>query len=266
MSTHYATLGLPATASPDAIRQAYRRLVLLTHPDRTPDPAAHQRFLAVNDAYDVLSNPARRAAYDAALRRAAAPAPAPIRTAPPRPDPRRRPAGYRPAPPPMHVRYAAEFNRLLPWLRAVAAFSVVFVGLLFADYATTVRLPNETVQRFDYVARRSRGGGNMSYLVFYTEQARFRTSNSVDLVPGDRVKIQQTRLFGKPKTVRVLSGELRGRRLAVDRFGMLGVFGAAVLLSAPGVLLRRLRADDAFSFGFVNCVALGLLLAFYVFY
>ncbi|MFD2787021.1 J domain-containing protein [Hymenobacter rubripertinctus] len=74
MSTHYATLGLPANAPPAAIRQAYRRLVLLTHPDRTPDPAAHQRFLAVNDAYDVLRDPARRAAYDATLRRAAAPA------------------------------------------------------------------------------------------------------------------------------------------------------------------------------------------------
>ncbi|OWP65000.1 hypothetical protein CDA63_01185 [Hymenobacter amundsenii] len=66
MNTHYATLGLLANASPDTIRQAYRRLVLLTHPDRTPNPAAHQRFLAVNDAYDVLSNPTRRAAYDAA--------------------------------------------------------------------------------------------------------------------------------------------------------------------------------------------------------
>ncbi|OWP65001.1 hypothetical protein CDA63_01190 [Hymenobacter amundsenii] len=127
-------------------------------------------------------------------------------------------------------------------------------------------LPNETVQRFDYVARRSRGGGNMSYLVFYTEQARFRTSTSADLVPGDRIAIDQTRLFGLPKTVDVLSGKLRGQRWDLDRFGMLKVLGGAVLLSAPGVLLRRLRPDQAFSFGLVNCVALGLLLAFYVFY
>ena len=61
---HYEALELPATAPAADIRSAYRRLVLLTHPDRTPDPAAHARYLAINAAYEVLSDPARRATYD----------------------------------------------------------------------------------------------------------------------------------------------------------------------------------------------------------
>ncbi|MDQ2771946.1 MAG: DnaJ domain-containing protein [Bacteroidota bacterium] len=62
--THYEVLELPENAPAADIRRAYRRLVLLTHPDRTPDPAAHARYLAINAAYEVLSDPGRRAGYD----------------------------------------------------------------------------------------------------------------------------------------------------------------------------------------------------------
>ncbi|WBO83657.1 J domain-containing protein [Hymenobacter yonginensis] len=68
--SYYAVLELSTQASPEDIRRAYRRLVLSTHPDRTPDPAQHRRYLAINEAYETLSDPARRAAYDAALARA----------------------------------------------------------------------------------------------------------------------------------------------------------------------------------------------------
>lgn len=79
MQTHYRTLGVEEHATPDDIRRAYRKLVLLTHPDRTPDLGAHQQFLLINEAYDVLSNPARRRGYDALL--------AALRNPPRRPEP-----------------------------------------------------------------------------------------------------------------------------------------------------------------------------------
>ena len=41
--------------------------MLLTHPDRTPDPNAHARYFAINAAYEVLSDPSRRFAYDAKI-------------------------------------------------------------------------------------------------------------------------------------------------------------------------------------------------------
>lgn len=63
---HYAALGVERTASAAQITSAYRRLMRLLHPDTHPaEPAARERFAEVIDAYAVLRDPARRAAYDA---------------------------------------------------------------------------------------------------------------------------------------------------------------------------------------------------------
>ena len=62
---HYEVLGIAEGASGQEIRQAYRRLVKAAHPDVAGDTA---QFRLVTQAYDVLSDPARRAAYDRGLR------------------------------------------------------------------------------------------------------------------------------------------------------------------------------------------------------
>ncbi len=74
MPTLYDELGVTPSASPEAIRQAYRQLARQHHPDAT-DPhdaaaraAATVRFQRLNDAHDVLSDPARRHSYDLILR------------------------------------------------------------------------------------------------------------------------------------------------------------------------------------------------------
>lgn len=66
---HYETLGIPADAHPGEVTAAYRRLVRDLHPDTNPDPAVQDRFRAVSDAYRVLGDRARRAAYDGTLAR-----------------------------------------------------------------------------------------------------------------------------------------------------------------------------------------------------
>ncbi|MFT3885862.1 MAG: J domain-containing protein [Flavobacteriales bacterium] len=65
---HYNVLGVPRTATPEAIRSAYRHLVKRTHPDRDPSPWAAQRFMEVHRAYEVLRDPLQRFAYDARFR------------------------------------------------------------------------------------------------------------------------------------------------------------------------------------------------------
>ncbi|RVX41367.1 DnaJ-like protein [Nonomuraea polychroma] len=63
---HYTVLGVERTASAAQITSAYRRLMRVLHPDVRPaEPAARERFAEVIDAYAVLRDPARRAAYDA---------------------------------------------------------------------------------------------------------------------------------------------------------------------------------------------------------
>lgn len=62
---YYADLGLTRDASLDDIKRAFRRLARETHPDANPaDPQAEARFRRIAEAYEVLSDPDRRRAYD----------------------------------------------------------------------------------------------------------------------------------------------------------------------------------------------------------
>ena len=60
----YDLLGVDRDADADAIKKAYRRLARQLHPDVNPDPETQERFKEVSRAYEVLSDPQKRAAYD----------------------------------------------------------------------------------------------------------------------------------------------------------------------------------------------------------
>ena len=61
---YYEVLELPRSATPEDIKKAFRRLALRYHPDRNKSEDAGERFKEINEAYQVLSDPERRAAYD----------------------------------------------------------------------------------------------------------------------------------------------------------------------------------------------------------
>lgn len=67
--THYQQLGISPWASTDSIRRAYRELSKRYHPDTSmlAPELAKQRFQRLQQAYAVLSNPAKRATYDASI-------------------------------------------------------------------------------------------------------------------------------------------------------------------------------------------------------
>ena len=62
---YYATLGVKRGASAQDLKGAYRKLAMECHPDRNPgDAAAEQKFKEINEAYEVLRDEQKRAAYD----------------------------------------------------------------------------------------------------------------------------------------------------------------------------------------------------------
>ncbi|MDP3315373.1 MAG: DnaJ domain-containing protein, partial [Devosia sp.] len=62
---YYATLGTPRDASADDLKKAYRKLAMQYHPDRNPgDAKAEAKFKEISEAYDILKDEQKRAAYD----------------------------------------------------------------------------------------------------------------------------------------------------------------------------------------------------------
>ena len=62
---YYEVLGVNRDADEEAIKKAYRRLAMKHHPDRNPDnPKAEELFKEAKEAYEVLTDANRRAAYD----------------------------------------------------------------------------------------------------------------------------------------------------------------------------------------------------------
>ena len=62
---YYEILGVKTSASADDIRKAFRKLARKYHPDVNPgDKAAEERFKAISEANDVLSDPKKRKIYD----------------------------------------------------------------------------------------------------------------------------------------------------------------------------------------------------------
>jgi hypothetical protein len=136
--THYATLGVSEGAEPDAVRRAYLDMARQLHPDRWIDASPEERvdverrMQAVNEAWRVLGNPARRLAYDVERREVGRRA----RVAPP------TGVGDRFAfatgdlfvedvPP---VDLLTRVLRALPWILVFVALGAIFI---FTAYATS---------------------------------------------------------------------------------------------------------------------------------
>jgi DnaJ-class molecular chaperone len=69
VTDHYHVLGVAANATLADIKAAYRRKASQAHPDKNPGVDMHKVFQSIQQAYELLSDPVRREAYDDNRRR-----------------------------------------------------------------------------------------------------------------------------------------------------------------------------------------------------
>lgn len=126
IGTHYERLGVKPSASVDDIRRAYRNLARAHHPDAT-GAGTGVDMAAVNEAWRVLSDPARRAVYDASLRstRRSVPVPAPSSSS--TDDDLDDDTGFVPIRHPL-----ARLGIPLPWIIVLGVLAVIFVFTAYA--------------------------------------------------------------------------------------------------------------------------------------
>ena len=143
MKDYYALIRVPRTASDADIKQAYRRLAILLHPDKNPHPDAPLAFQEVNEAYEVLGDAIKRTLYDQMLANEGGEE---MVAAPRHRDPayRKKPTGYKPAPRGPSAGYLVMM-KLMPYTNWVSGTALLISFLVWLDYALPRKQTDEVI-------------------------------------------------------------------------------------------------------------------------
>jgi curved DNA-binding protein CbpA len=173
VKNYYFVLGLNIYAREEEIKQAYRKLALQFHPDKNASAEAESIFKEVNEAYEILGDPPRKAIYDQMLLGIQVEEPAA------QPKPHRDPR-YRPQPEGTRVRRPSKKEELialmaenLKYTLAISRIALLFAALLIADFS----IPKEKK--------------DLSIVNFNVKDGRFGRMYKYELTDGGVVTVDQ---------------------------------------------------------------------------
>lgn len=254
---HYETLGVSKNATSAEIKRAYRRLAVLYHPDKNPDPAAESFFKEVNQAYDVLSDPVKKRSYD--LRgQTIFEAHHHQQQQPQHRDPAYRNPS-RPKP-----KYKGERQRLLelmadylPFVQRATWVCLFISSIAMIDFILPHRDSNDTVER-GFVRQSKARRYSATYWNFETRAGRnieVELTNAESLEPGASINIESSLLFDIPRYVNTKTQTVRVAKSIYGNFffAPVGLFILAVL----GYFFRN-NIETSFNLGVGCLLVLGL--------
>ena len=253
MKNYYFILSLNIYATEAQIKQAYRQLALKFHPDKNKSVEAEAIFKEINEAYEVLGDPLRKAQYDRLL----IGTPAPLAPPPTHRDPRYRPrpnAG--PRRPSRKEELLAMMAEYLHYARTISRVSLFFSLVLIADYSlpparVTTRVVRDEPTRRDMTYELGLANGQRVYV----------SREAAGQLRGSRVTLYQSAWFSIPL---VLEEEnARHRTTLYQTIYQNFSFGPIILLitSLLGTFYWK-GVEFRFNLGVVNGLLLLLNLVF----
>lgn len=247
---YYHILGISKNSTAGEIRRAYRKLAVIYHPDKNPDPNAESFFKEVNRAYEVLSDPQKRRAYDLGF---------PLSVGIPDAPPRHRDPKYRPGPRTRRKSERDELRELmakyLPYFQWISIGCFALCSCLLVDYLWPADVSNEQIESTSLRRTYSRNSST-TWWVIHTSAER-----TVDLpfgvseifLPGEEVIISSSKFFRVPRRVQCQSTVVPIKNSIYGNF----VFAPAALLliSFFGVVFRK-NVEYGFNLGVISFVVL----------
>jgi hypothetical protein len=256
MKDYYAILGVSPQATSADIKRAYRQLVQVYHPDRSQDPQALEKMQLINEAYDVLGDPAQRQQYD--YRRMSPfvetmEAQEPVAPAHRDPAYRRRYQHQPYTPPPKKEDPTRVMMKsALTFAKYVNIAGLVLSFCLLIDWLAPGTIVEETIARFE-----SRRGfkNSVSFYVF-TDKGR-----QVPIVPntariGDVLRFDFSPFFSVLRRIDEVNGAYAITNLATVYRNFSFVPLMMLACSVLGVTLHRERIEMRFNAAFVNIIAI----------
>lgn len=255
MKDYYDVLGITRNADEMQIKKAYRQLAHRFHPDRNRAANAGEIFQEINEAYEVLGEPGRKADYDNRLRIALA------ELIIPEPAARHRDPAYRrkrsngmARPVSVQSDIYDLMKRYLLYARIFNAMGFALSLLFFLDYTLPYQSHTEAVSD---VVRVSTRRNSTAYFIVKTETGREVKiyAEEIGVTAGEpNLIIETTPVFATPMSVQVEYGSGYARLAYLYRY--MFFFPLGLLISSLVGIIFRSRTEVCFNTGVTSFVLL----------
>jgi hypothetical protein len=261
MKDYYAILRIQRYANSNEIKRAYRKLAIQYHPDKNPDVSAEHVFKEINEAYEVLGDPSKKASYDLRLTN---PYVETVAQSSPRPhrDPayrRRRAPVYRKS---ERERLIEIMATMLPLANKIVYFSFAICVLFALDYGLPFRHTNELIFESDFQSS-SRKNVTQWWVVTTNSGRRIQLffRHSDDFKTGDTVVIESTQLLNVPLKI---TGKTAKATISKSIYRSFSFVPIALFLTSWFGIYYRKKIDYGFNSGLICSLILTITLIVYL--
>jgi curved DNA-binding protein CbpA len=254
MKDYYAILGISPTASSLEIKKAYRKLAVTFHPDKNPDPKAPELFVVINEAYEILSDPVKRAAYDQRLNHPLVETVTGTRK--PHRDPAYRRARSSSGKGSRESETFLMMKQSLPYIKWFSWIGLLFTALFFVDHEIPYEVRNESIRSI-YTIDGRRGPDAQIFVTSSGNEIKVYLEDLIS-VSSDSITYSRSKIFSTVMWV-VDSKTFEEKKVALP-YRHIVIFPVGLFITSLLGIIYVKNIEFCFNLNIVNAA---LLLIFY---